>query len=85
MTSFRTRSNREASHMTQGRARTRTNIGVASSGGAQAAVGRKLNDQDVIELTSRAAAHIGVKAFELDWRVWEASRGGALPYPSAPA
>ncbi len=52
---------------------------------AEAAVGRKLNDQDVIELTTRAAAHIGIKAFELDWRIWEAARGGALPYPAAPA
>ena len=41
---------------------------------AEAAVGRKLTDQDVIELTSKAAARIGVKAFELDWRIWEASR-----------
>jgi hypothetical protein len=46
---------------------------------AEGAVGRKLNDQDVIELTTRASAIIGVKAFELDWRIWEASRGGALP------
>jgi hypothetical protein len=52
---------------------------------AEAAVGRKLTDQDVIELTSKAAARIGVKAFELDWRIWEASRGGALPYPTARA
>jgi hypothetical protein len=52
---------------------------------AEAAVGRKLNDQDVIELTTRAAARIGVKVFELDWRIWEAARGGALPYPPAPA
>jgi hypothetical protein len=52
---------------------------------AEAAVRRKLNDQDVIELTTRAAARIGVKAFELDWRIWEASRGGALPYPTPPA
>jgi hypothetical protein len=51
---------------------------------AEAAVGRKLNDQDVIELTTRAAATIGIKAFELDWRVWEASRGGAIPYPTPP-
>jgi hypothetical protein len=51
---------------------------------AEAAVGRKLNDQDVIELTTRAAARIGVKAFEVDWRIWEPSRGGALPYPSRP-
>jgi hypothetical protein len=51
---------------------------------AEAAVGRKLNDQDVIELTTRAAARIGVKAFELDWRIWEGSRGGALPHPTPP-
>jgi hypothetical protein len=51
---------------------------------AEAAVGRKLNDHDVIELTTRAAGSIGIKAFELDWRIWEASRGGALPYPAAP-
>ena len=52
---------------------------------AEAAVGRNLNDQEVIELTTRAAARIGIKAFELDWRIWEAARGGALPYPGAPA
>lgn len=51
---------------------------------AEAAVGRRLNDQDVIELTTRAAARLGVKAFELDWRIWEGSRGGSLPYPAAP-
>jgi hypothetical protein len=44
----------------------------------EAAVRRKLSDQDVIELTTRAAARIGLKAFELDWRIWEASRRGAL-------
>jgi hypothetical protein len=52
---------------------------------AEAAVGRRLNDQDVIELTTQAAARIGIKAFELDWRIWEAARGGALPYPTGPA
>jgi hypothetical protein len=51
---------------------------------AEAAVGRTLNDQDVIELTTKAAQSIGIKAFELDWRIWEASRGGTLPYPSQP-
>jgi hypothetical protein len=51
---------------------------------AEAAVGRALNDQDVIELTTKAAQRIGIKAFELDWRIWEASRGGALPYPGQP-
>jgi hypothetical protein len=51
---------------------------------AEAAVGRTLNDQDVIELTTKAAQRIGVKAFELDWRIWEASRGGTLLYPGQP-
>jgi hypothetical protein len=51
---------------------------------AEAAVGRKLTDQDVIELTTKAAHSLGIKAFELDWRIWEASRGGALPYPDSP-
>ena len=51
---------------------------------AEAAVGRTLNDRDVIELTTKAAQRIGIKAFELDWRIWEASRGGTLPYPGKP-
>lgn len=51
---------------------------------AEAAVGRTLNDQDVIELTTKAAQSIGIKAFELDWRIWEASRRGVLPYPGQP-
>jgi hypothetical protein len=51
---------------------------------AEAAVGRQLNDQDVIELTTKAARRIGIKAFELDWRIWEASRGATLPYPGQP-
>jgi hypothetical protein len=50
---------------------------------AEAAVDRKLSDQDVIELTTRAAARIGVRGFEFDWRIWEASRGGTLPYPTS--
>ena len=48
---------------------------------AEAAVGRKLNDQDVIELTTRAAARIGVKAFELDWRIWGGVPGRCPPLP----
>jgi hypothetical protein len=50
----------------------------------ETAVGRKLNDKDVIELTTKTAQSIGIKAFELDWRIWEASRGDALPYPAPP-
>lgn len=49
---------------------------------AEAAVGRHLSDQQVIDLVTAAANRLGVKAYELDWRVWEASRGGALLYPS---
>jgi hypothetical protein len=52
---------------------------------AEAATGRSLNDADVVEVVSRAARVLGIKAYELDWRIWETSRGGGLPYPSAPA
>ena len=48
---------------------------------AEGAVGRPLSDQDVIEAVTKAAHQLGKKAFELDWAIWEASRGGALPYP----
>ena len=51
---------------------------------ARAAVGRPLTNQEVIEVTTRAAQHLGIRAYEFDWRIWEASRGGALQYPSAP-
>jgi hypothetical protein len=48
---------------------------------AEKAVGRPMSDQDVIEVMTRAARRLDIKAFELDWRIWEASTGGALPYP----
>jgi hypothetical protein len=51
---------------------------------AEAAVGRALGDGDVVEVVTGAARLLGIKAFELDWRIWEASRGGSLPYPRAP-
>ncbi len=51
---------------------------------AEAAVGRSLNDADVVDAVSRAAGVLGIKAFELDWRIWEAARGGTLPFPAAP-
>jgi hypothetical protein len=51
---------------------------------AEAAVGRRLNDWEVVELVTEAATHVGLRAMELDWRIWEASRGGALVYPTAP-
>ena len=51
---------------------------------AEAAVGRALNDQDLIDVVTKAAHLLGVRAYELDWRIWEASRSGTLPYPSPP-
>jgi len=48
---------------------------------AEAAVGRRLSDEEVVEVVTRAAHQLGKKAFELDWAIWEASRGGSLPYP----
>jgi hypothetical protein len=43
---------------------------------AEAAVGRPLDDEkDVVEVVTRAAETLGIKAYELDWRIWEASRG----------
>lgn len=51
---------------------------------AEGAVGRPLNDVELVEVVTRAAHQLGLKAYELDWRIWEASRGGPLPYPSYP-
>ena len=51
---------------------------------AEAAVGRPLGDRDLIDAVCRAAQRLGIKAYEFDWRIWEASRGGALPYPPSP-
>ena len=51
---------------------------------AESAAGRPLNDDDVIDVMTKAAQRLGIKAYELDWRIWEASRGGALPYPEPP-
>ena len=68
--------------MRQGRDTVKPDVHVRRFG--EAAVWRKLNDQDVIELMTRSAARIGIKALKLDWRIWEASRGGTLPYPSPP-
>jgi hypothetical protein len=52
---------------------------------AEGAVGRGLSDWEVVEVTTEAAKRLGIKAIELDWRIWEASRGGSLPYPASPA
>jgi hypothetical protein len=52
---------------------------------AEAAVGRPLSDADVVDVVTRASRALGIKAYELDWRIWEASRGGTLPSPAAPS
>jgi hypothetical protein len=41
---------------------------------AEAAVGRRLNDNDVIAVVTRAARRLRVKAYELDWALWEHGR-----------
>ena len=51
---------------------------------AEAALGRPLSDADIVEVVTLAARVLGIKAYELDWRIWEGSRG-ALAYPAAPA
>jgi len=33
-----------------------------------------LNDSDVIAVVTGAARHLGIKAYELDWAIWEHSR-----------
>jgi hypothetical protein len=48
---------------------------------AESAVGRPLSDVEVVEVVTKAAHQLGKGAFELDWAIWEASRGGTLPYP----
>lgn len=43
---------------------------------AEAAVGRRLSDADTVEVVVRAAHLLGMKAYELDWAIWEDGRGG---------
>lgn len=45
---------------------------------AEAAVGRPLSDEDVISVVRAAAQSLGLRASELDWRIWEAGQRGAL-------
>jgi hypothetical protein len=42
---------------------------------AERSVGRTLNDQAVVDVVTRAATILGVKAYELDWAIWEHERG----------
>jgi hypothetical protein len=45
---------------------------------AEAVVGERLSDERVVALVTQAAQQLGLKAYELDWRIWEASRAGTL-------
>jgi hypothetical protein len=40
---------------------------------AEAAVGRRLNDADLVDGVARAAARLGLRATELDLRIWSAA------------
>jgi hypothetical protein len=40
---------------------------------AEAAVGRRLNDADLVEAVARAASLLGLRAAELDLRIWTAA------------
>ena len=40
---------------------------------AEAAVGRKLNDDDLVAVVKRAAERLGLTAQELDLRIWNAA------------
>src|SRR5262245_11906668 len=43
---------------------------------AEAALGRRLSDREVVEVMTGAARQLGLAAVELDMRIWEASAGG---------
>jgi len=43
---------------------------------AELVLGRPLGDTELVGLVTAAAVRAGVPARELDWRIWEASRGG---------
>lgn len=43
---------------------------------AEAAVGRRLSDVDTVAVMVAAAHRLGMKAYELDWAIWEHGRGG---------
>jgi hypothetical protein len=42
---------------------------------AEAVLGRRLNDDDLVAVVTGAALSLGVKAYELDWAIWEYQRG----------
>jgi len=49
----------------------------------KAALHRSLSDEEVVDVVTEAAHRLDLKAYQLDWRIWETSRGGGLAYPGA--
>jgi hypothetical protein len=42
---------------------------------AEATLGRRLSDEDTVDVVAGAARRLGMKASDLDWAIWEYSRG----------
>jgi len=42
---------------------------------AERALGRRLDDDEVVKMVTLAAEELGMKAYELDWAIWEHERG----------
>ena len=40
-------------------------------------IGRKVSDQTAVSLLERAAQNLGLRAYELDWRIWESQRNAS--------
>jgi hypothetical protein len=40
-------------------------------------LGRPLNDADTVVVVERAAKALRMKAYQLDWAIWEHERSGA--------
>lgn len=43
---------------------------------AESVLGRRLNDAEIVDVVTSAARELEIKAYELDWRIWEAQRSG---------
>ncbi len=46
---------------------------------AEVAIGRRAPDQDVVDALTTIAVDLGIKAYQLDWAIWEHQRSGAAP------
>jgi hypothetical protein len=41
----------------------------------EATLGRKVRETEAVEVVCAAAGVLGLKSYELDWRIWEYQRG----------